>query len=72
MTVFDWAGRPGFDAWGNLSADLRTEILAAGSDGWQEVFHEIATYNEIWRPLRPVPNPSSPCSWGSMSEPTSR
>jgi hypothetical protein len=54
MTAFDWAGRPGFDAWGNLSAGLRTDILAAGSDGWQTIFHEIATYNETWRPLRPV------------------
>ena len=54
MTAYDWAGRPGFDAWGNLPAGLRTEILAAGTAGWQTVFHEIATYNETWRPLRPV------------------
>ncbi|QNE18976.1 circularly permuted type 2 ATP-grasp protein [Kribbella qitaiheensis] len=54
MTTFDWAGRPGFDAWGNLSAGLRTEILAAGQAGWQVVFDEIATYNQTWRPLRPV------------------
>jgi hypothetical protein len=54
MTTFDWAGRSGFDAWGNLPAGLRADILAAGSEGWQAVFHEIATYNETWRPLRPA------------------
>ncbi|TDU90948.1 hypothetical protein EV138_4549 [Kribbella voronezhensis] len=54
MTAFDWADRPGFDAWGNLADGLRADILAAGGTGWQDVFHEIATYNETWRPLRPV------------------
>lgn len=54
MTGYDWTGRPGFDAWGNLSAELRAAVLAAGEAGWQVVFDEIATYNETWRPLRPV------------------
>ncbi|MFI5711734.1 hypothetical protein [Kribbella sp. NPDC051620] len=54
MSGYDWAGRPGFDAWGNLSAEVRAAVLAAGSDGWQTVFDEVATYNETWKPLRPV------------------
>ncbi|MEV8374533.1 hypothetical protein AB0P21_17470 [Kribbella sp. NPDC056861] len=54
MTGYDWAGQPGFDAWGNLSDDVRAAVLAAGEAGWQDVFDEIATYNETWRPLRPV------------------
>jgi hypothetical protein len=54
VSDFDWAGRRGFDAWGNLSDEVRAAVLAAGSDGWSIVFDEIATYNETWRPLRPV------------------
>lgn len=54
MTGYDWAGRPGFDAWGNLSPEVRAAVLATGDLGWQTVFDNIATYNETWRPLRPV------------------
>ncbi|WBQ06432.1 hypothetical protein [Kribbella sp. CA-293567] len=54
MTGHDWAGRPGFDAWGNLSPEVRKAVLAAGDTGWATVFDNIATYNETWRPLRPV------------------
>ncbi|MEU4391302.1 hypothetical protein [Kribbella sp. NPDC023855] len=50
----DWQAQRGFDAWGNLSAEVRAAVLAAGDAGWREVFDEIATYNETWRPLRPV------------------
>jgi hypothetical protein len=54
VSDFDWAGHRGFDAWGNLSDEVRAAVLAAGSDGWQTVFDEVATYNETWKPLRPV------------------
>ncbi|MEV6410343.1 hypothetical protein [Kribbella sp. NPDC051718] len=54
MTGYDWAGHRGFDAWGNLSSEVQKAVLAAGSDGWQTVFDEVATYNETWKPLRPV------------------
>ncbi|ADB35062.1 protein of unknown function DUF407 [Kribbella flavida DSM 17836] len=54
MTADDWVDRPGFDCWAELPDDLRAEVLAAGTEGWKSVFHEIATYNETWKPLRPV------------------
>jgi hypothetical protein len=54
VTGYDWARHPGFDAWGNLPDDVRAAALAAGLAGWRDVFDEIATYNETWRPLRPV------------------
>jgi hypothetical protein len=50
----DWQAHRGFDAWSNLPDEVRTAVLAAGDAGWREVFDEIATYNETWRPLRPV------------------
>ncbi len=44
----------GLDAWEELPADVRDDMLAAGTAGWPTVFAGVATYNTTWRPLRPV------------------
>jgi glutathionylspermidine synthase len=54
MTGDEWAERPGFDVWADLPDELRAAILAAGDRGWKRAFTGISTYNEVWRPLRPV------------------
>lgn len=54
LEVVDWAGRPGWDVWPELPDETRTAVLAAGDQGWGQVFDDIATYNQTWRPLRPL------------------
>lgn len=49
---YDWGN--GLDAWDELPGPVRDEMLAAGTTGWSQVFAGVATYNEVWRPLRPV------------------
>lgn len=52
LAEYEWGS--GFDAWEQLPGAVRDEMLAAGTTGWPQVFAGVATYNKVWRPLRPV------------------
>ncbi|MFI7490063.1 hypothetical protein ACIBXA_16955 [Micromonospora echinaurantiaca] len=40
-------------AWLDLPADVRAEMVAAGAKSWREIFDGRATYNRQWRLARP-------------------
>jgi hypothetical protein len=49
---FSW-GSPG-TGWETLSDQARAQILDCGIRGWERVHENVPSYNETWRPLRPV------------------
>jgi hypothetical protein len=49
---FRW-GRHG-TGWETLSEQGRQQILACGARNWAQVHEKVPSYNETWRPLRPV------------------
>jgi hypothetical protein len=46
-------GSPG-TGWETLSDQAREQILACGVRNWERVHENVPSYNDIWRPLRPV------------------
>jgi hypothetical protein len=49
---FRW-GSPG-TGWETLPDEAREQILACGVRNWTRVHENVPSYNETWRPLRPV------------------
>ena len=40
--------------WETLPVRVREQLLACGARHWTEIHQNVPSYNEIWRPLRPV------------------
>ena len=49
---FSW-GSPG-TGWETIPAEAQEQILACGVRDWAQVHQNVPSYNETWRPLRPV------------------
>lgn len=50
---FDWRGTS-FDYWNELPQPTKDAVIAAGAEDWKKVFRGVLTFNQSWRPLRPV------------------
>ncbi|MGN9776877.1 hypothetical protein ACTMS0_14105 [Micromonospora sp. H33] len=53
MTDVDYRWPSAAQAWLDLPADLRADLVAAGAASWREIFDGRATYNKQWRLARP-------------------
>ncbi|MEW2385499.1 hypothetical protein AB0873_25895 [Micromonospora sp. NPDC047707] len=53
MTDVDYRWPSAAQAWLDLPADLRADLVAAGAGSWREIFDGRATYNKQWRLARP-------------------
>ncbi|MER7334351.1 MULTISPECIES: hypothetical protein [unclassified Micromonospora] len=53
MTDADYRWPSAAQAWLDLPAPIRAEMVAAGAKSWREIFDGRATYNKQWRLARP-------------------
>lgn len=53
MTDVDYRWPSTAQAWLDLPADLRSDLVSAGVESWREVFDGRASYNQQWRLARP-------------------
>jgi len=53
MTDVDYKWPSAAQAWLDLPADLRADMVSAGVESWREIFDGRASYNQQWRLARP-------------------
>lgn len=58
-------GQPG-TGWEKLNHQEKQQILASGRRHWRTVHEKVPTYNDRWRPLRPIIMTSS--QWATLHE----
>lgn len=63
-TGFRW-GTPG-TGWETLTADEQREIVESGTRHWRPIHDKVPTYNDRWRPLRPIIMTSA--QWAALHE----
>lgn len=61
-TDYAW-GNPG-TGWETLTSEEQTRVLDSGVRHWKQIHEKVPTYNERWRPLRPIIMTSS--QWAAL------